>query len=559
MRWLPGLFLLMMFSHQTSFAALSSWVQGNVFVQGEAFELVVEAEEDGDLRIPEMDGLKILSRSTQSQTSIINGSISKVHRWIFTILPNQAGVLRIPPFQLGNEQTEEIQLEIADRKSHQMALPIDIAARVEPRQVYPQQQLILEIRLERGILVENESLTPPDLPNIPVKLLNQQNEQQVRNGRQLNVTTLRYAIFPQESGDLVIPALTYQGEAILASKGQSLFQGLNRHLGAKTQRVVLQTPSQQVRVIPVPRDAQGWWLPAQEMVLQEQWDPNPPVFRVGNSVSRQVRLRATGLLGEQLPELSMSTSTALKIYSDSAEVTTSNDNHWVTGERSQSFALVPTKPGKMKLPAIEINWWNLQTNQPKVARLPERTIEILPAALAPTQLQPLDTTVTTSTAEHLTTEEMNSDSRLWQSISAALLALWAGTTGLWFWTSKTQFSKPNNVPKVLQEESPKVRQAYRDALDALRSGNALRSRSALMIWLRSWHPSPETSWTDLCSEFPDAQAILKDLDRYCYGKDSRHWDSLGLLNWLCEIPANPRMKKRLSTPESESFWWRKSA
>ena len=559
MRWLTGLFLLMMFSYQTSFAALSSWVQGNVFVQGEAFELVVEAEEDGDLRIPEMDGLKILSRSTQSQTSIINGSISKVHRWIFTILPNQAGVLRIPPFQLGNEQTEEIQLEIADRKSHQMALPIDIAARVEPRQVYPQQQLVLEIRLERGVLVENESLTPPDLPNIPVKLLNQQNEQQVRNGRQLNVTTLRYAIFPQESGDLVIPALTYQGEAILASKGQSLFQGLNRHLGAKTQRVVLQTPSQQVRVIPVPRDAQGWWLPAQEMVLQEQWDPNPPVFRVGNSVSRQVRLRATGLLGEQLPELSMSTSTALKIYSDSAEVTTSNDNHWVTGERSQSFALVPTKPGKMKLPAIEINWWNLQTNQPKVARLPERTIEILPAALAPTQLQPLDTTVKTSTAEHLTTEEMNSDSRLWQSISAALLALWAGTTGLWFWTSKTQFSKPNNVPKVLQEESPKVRQAYRDALDALRSGNALRSRSALMIWLRSWHPSPETSWTDLCSEFPDAQAILKDLDRYCYGKDSRHWDSLGLLNWLCEIPANPRMKKRLSTPESESFWWRKSA
>ena len=559
MRWLTGLFLLMMFSYQTSFAALSSWVQGNVFVQGEAFELVVEAEEDGDLRIPEMDGLKILSRSTQSQTSIINGSISKVHRWIFTILPNKAGVLRIPPFQLGNEQTEEIQLEIADRKSHQMALPIDIAARVEPRQVYPQQQLVLEIRLERGVLVENESLTPPDLPNIPVKLLNQQNEQQVRNGRQLNVTTLRYAIFPQESGDLVIPALTYQGEAILASKGQSLFQGLNRHLGAKTQRVVLQTPSQQVRVIPVPRDAQGWWLPAQEMVLQEQWDPNPPVFRVGNSVSRQVRLRATGLLGEQLPELSMSTSTALKIYSDSAEVTTSNDNHWVTGERSQSFALVPTKPGKMKLPAIEINWWNLQTNQPKVARLPERTIEILPAALAPTQLQPLDTTVTTSTAEHLTTEEMNSDSRLWQSISAALLALWAGTTGLWFWTSKTQFSKPNNVPKVLQEESPKVRQAYRDALDALRSGNALRSRSALMIWLRSWHPSPETSWTDLCSEFPDAQAILKDLDRYCYGKDSRHWDSLGLLNWLCEIPANPRMKKRLSTPESESFWWRKSA
>ena len=78
MRWLLGLLLPMMFSHQTLYAALSSWVQGDVFVQGEAFELIVEAEEDGDLQLPEMDGLKILSRSTQSQTSIINGNISKL-------------------------------------------------------------------------------------------------------------------------------------------------------------------------------------------------------------------------------------------------------------------------------------------------------------------------------------------------------------------------------------------------------------------------------------------------------------------------------------------------
>ena len=188
--------------------------QGDVFVQGEAFELIVEAEKDKELQIPEMDERNLESEYS-SQTSIINGNISKAHRWIFTILPNQAGVLRIPPFQLGNEQTEEIQLDIADRKSHQMALPIEIAARVEPRQVYPQQQQVLEIRLERGIPVENESLTPPDLPNIPFKLLEQQNEQQVRNGRRLNVTTLRYAIFPQESGTL---------NPYLSGRGDSSFQ-----------------------------------------------------------------------------------------------------------------------------------------------------------------------------------------------------------------------------------------------------------------------------------------------------------------------------------------------
>jgi hypothetical protein len=558
MRWLTAFSLLMLFGCPTALATLSSWVQGNVFVQGEAFELIVEAEEDGDLQIPKMEGLKILSRSTQSQTSIVNGSFSKAHRWIFTVLPNQVGVLRIPPFQLGSELTEEIQLKIADRKNYQMAMPIEISAQIEPRQVYPQQQLVLEIRLERGIPVEDESLTPPDLPNVPVKLLDQQSEQQERNGRRLYVTTLRYAIFPQEIGNLEIPALTYQGNALLASKGQSLLKGLNRHLGTKTQRVVLQTPTQQVRVIPAPKDAQGSWLPAQKIVLQEQWDPNPPVYRVGDSVSRKIRLQATGLLGEQLPEWNMSMPDSLKVYSEPAEVQTNNDNHWVTGERFQSFALVPTKPGKLKLPAIEINWWNLKTNQPQIERLPERTIEVLPAALVPTQLQPLDATMTEPGAKVFASEGLKSNSWFWQSISTALLALWVGTLGLWFWISKHQLNRPDSASSDKSEEAPRVRQAYREALDALRCGNALRARNSILVWLRSWHPSHNPGWSDLCLEFPETQPILKDLDRYCYGKNPRHWDPSELLNWLCELPANPRKKEIQNTLETKRLWWRKS-
>ena len=555
MRWLWIFSLVLLNWAMPVQASLTAWVQGDVFVQGEAFDLMVEAEKDGDLVIPEFEGLSVLSKRTQSQTSIVNGQVSRAHRWIFTIVPDRAGLVQIPPFELGSERTEAIELDIATREEHQFALPIKISASIQPRQVYPQQQLILEVRLERGLPVENESLTPLELPNIPIRQLDQQTEQQVVNGRRVTTTILRFAIFPQTSGTLEIPALTYQGEAVLASQGQMRFQSFNRFVGAKTQRVVLRTEAQRVNVLPVPNEAQGWWLPAQEVVLQELWDPNPPVFRVGDSVSRQIRLRATGLLGEQLPEWSRELPDSLKAYADPAQVKTSNDNRWVIGDRIQSYAIVPSQPGTVTLPAVEVRWWNLQTSQMEVETLPARTVEILPAALAPPQLQPNASSVGLSPGTEWTSDLSPRPAGLWQWTSVGLLALWISTLGLWFWDRRRQ-RRSQPIPQVLPpEESPSARQAYRAAQEALRQADPRRARAALLGWLQTWHPAPHPRWGDLLQQFPEAHAALSDLDRRCYGPQPIDWDGSLLLNWLHQLPTHPQVSQDEPLRASSRIWW----
>jgi hypothetical protein len=539
-------------------AELTAWVQGDEFVQGESFELTVEAEADGQLQIPPLEGLTIVAQRQQSQTSIINGKVSRAHRWFFTVVPDKAGTLRIPAFALGTERSQPIELEIAERGSDQQTLPIEITSQVKTNEVYPQQQLLFEVRLERSLPVEDEALSPLDLPGVPIQAMQQQNEQQVIDGKQTSITTLRFAIFPQESGTLTIPSLTYQGEAVLSSKGQMRFNTFNRHVGAKTKKVVLRTKPHTIKVSPIPKEAQGWWLPAQEVVLQEVWSPDPPVFRVGDSVSRTIRLRATGVLGEQLPEWNRQLPESIKVYADPAEVSTNYDNLWVRGIRTQTYALVPSQAGTFTLPPVEVRWWNMQTDQIKVERLPARTVEVLPAAVTPSQvpqvssqdLQPITLVPET---------EIERNAPLWRGAALSSFALWVATVGLWFWQSRRRpapRTKPNAPP-----ENVSARQARQKAVHLLEKGTPTEIRAALLDWTQTWTAPPKPQMQSLVTQFPDQAALFKELERACYSSTANTPLARGeLSHWLQSVSADPTCSSsRAASSEQPPIWWHKQA
>jgi len=44
--------------------------------------------------------------------------------------------------------------------------------------------------------------------------------------------------------------------------------------------------------------------------------------------------------------------------------------------RQEKQALLPTAPGRYELPAVEVTWWNLNTDRPETTRLPARTVEV---------------------------------------------------------------------------------------------------------------------------------------------------------------------------------------
>jgi hypothetical protein len=92
----------------------------------------------------------------------------------------------------------------------------------------------------------------------------------------------------------------------------------------------------------------------------------------GNPVTLEVETKAVGATGSQIPSIaSQFSSDEFRIYPGKsfAEGTISPDGRTLQGRRVESFTLVPQYGGWLKIPAVNINWWNVRYNRPEVASL----------------------------------------------------------------------------------------------------------------------------------------------------------------------------------------------
>ena len=152
----------------------------------------------------------MLQRSTRSNTSYVNGERSHNRQLLMDITPRRTGTLRIPAFELGAARTAPIEVRVSD------PVPIDpdaaqvlFNAELDRDQVYVQGQVILTVRLQQAINLDNRSISELELPGTFVVPLEQQSFQRNVGGRPWLVHEVRYAIFPEQSGRLSIPSLTF--------------------------------------------------------------------------------------------------------------------------------------------------------------------------------------------------------------------------------------------------------------------------------------------------------------------------------------------------------------
>jgi hypothetical protein len=151
-------------------------------------------------------------------------------------------------------------------------------------------------------------------------------------------------------------------------------------LGGRGEPVRIASTALSVDVKPRPDGAgEGWFLPARNVDLVEQWEIASPVFRVGEPVERSVAIRASGLSGAQLPGLELPPIEGMKQYSEPAIDETASVGDEVVSIKLQKAALVPTQAGMVTLPAIELVWWDTEHDESRTAILPARTVEVLPA------------------------------------------------------------------------------------------------------------------------------------------------------------------------------------
>jgi hypothetical protein len=340
----------------------------------------------------------------------------------------------------------------------------------------------------------------------------------------------RYALFPQQSGLLTIEPVVFNGQIAQVS---SRFPGNPLMQNTRSKR--LRSEPLTINVSPKPlMPSSQLWLPARNITLTETWDDSPPVFKVGEAVTRTLTLTADGLMAAQLPEINVTLPEALKYYSDQAVVNDQKTGAGVIGSRQQKIAIIPAHEGQFTLPEIKLEWWNTQKRQSEILRLPQRTIQVMPAdgvtAGAAADQQSAAAAVGDATldneSDHAAPASLAGNyaaAYFWPGLSLVLLCGWLTT----FLIMRTRRSVVTSDAAVGQH--PDIVLSRKKVLSRLRqaclSNDAIATKETLLDWGKAHFTTDRVTSLAVIANLTNAGVAgqIETLNRTLYSKNSNDW------------------------------------
>ena len=510
-----------MMSSSVAAASFSATVKRNQLVAGESFELILESDDTRSFAAPDLSPLKpffeLIASKQVNRYSTLAGQARPINQWILTLLPKQTGFVIIPPLSLGALQTAPINLHVAEQQITQapQLAPVYIDTQLDQEQVYVQAQAVLTLRIYHAIpLFSDGNLTPLMLDSARVEPLgNPRTFEQHINGVRHGVIEMRYAIYPQQSGILTIPAQTFS--ATLAGHDPQSLTPFSARPGQRIE-VKSATIPLQVKAIPDSYPAQAIWLPARLVTLQQQWTPaledNP---LAGTALTRIISLQADGLPDSLLPAIAAPVSNAFKVYVDKPLLSRRYEEYGVVSQREERQAFVFEQAGEYNLAAIRLAWWNTVTDQLEYAELPPQGFKIKTTAAT----SALANTGLTSHSENLAVVSVQ-QLRVWQALSLALGVLSLCGFALW-WRARHQ-----PAIAIVTSSGPSPRSLHDDLKKACLANDPVGTRQALDAWVRQ-HPE---SLADMAARDETLSQALDSLNSALYSENDSDWQGKSL--WL---------------------------
>jgi hypothetical protein len=228
---------------------------------------------------------------------------------------------------------------------------------------------------------ESISAPQPSLPHTRVRLLDEQQYQTQEAGHNYLVVERRYAVHALQTGQLQLGGIRFRGHRATptAQSPYNRMAGPFEAPGAQPRLVRATSDQAELDVLPPPGDFNGkHWLPARNLQLVESGLNSAGALTAGRPATRHILLIADGLSAAQLPSLELELPEGIKQYPERPHDSDQVLREGVTGSRDTAITLVATDPGSYRLPALEIPWWNTETNRQEIARLPALTLQVSP-------------------------------------------------------------------------------------------------------------------------------------------------------------------------------------
>lgn len=345
-----------------------------------------------DFQLPPVAGADIANGGTSQSVSVANGltSASMSRTWYLTITGNKD--VRVGPITVsaGKEKcrTEPLTIKVSGQKNNASLPPAVTGNRSQQRsaapaqaggpgrpgddifvtlttdrdEVYVGQQVILTFGYWWGVRPwNNPTYTQPRTEGFwSERLGTDRNFSRVVDGRSYSVTEVRYALFPTRSGDLVI-------EPAELRFPQDMFDGFfNSSRRRRGPRVFRTNPvTVKVKELPEPRPDGFSGLVATDLNLRASISPDS--VGTGDPLTLKATLIADGFL-KGFEGMKVTAPEGVQIHDGTEDFHSEPARGRLASRMSLEKILVPKRAGELKLPALEVVWFDASADSYRTAR-----------------------------------------------------------------------------------------------------------------------------------------------------------------------------------------------
>ena len=498
-RALLGLFLITLATPSLA-ASLVAQLDRAQSALGQSVILTVTATDlEGELDFSALQqDFEILDTGSSRSVRMTNDVTQATQTWQLSLMPMRTGTLTVPSFSLAGVVSQPLSLDVQEAAADAgQGLDFELLLALDKTQAFVQEQVILSAKVYQSRSILEGSLSDPEASGVVMQRLgNDKSYTEQRGDRQYQVIERKYALFPQESGEVTIGPLR-----LLATIRDDSRSG--RSLFTPTRKIRVNSNTVTLTVDPrAASSSSSWWLPAQALSLTHDWSADPMQARVDEPITLTLQLSAKGLQGSQLPPIVPPELSQARIYPDQAEVRDQMLEDAVVSYRVEKWAIIPREAGDITLPPIRLEWFDTERQELRYATLPAQTLRVsgpanpapapppdqtVPAPIA-ADLAPAAVTPPIATADSPAAPVENATSPWWRWLALVAMAGWMLTGLLWALRARRArqpLRSPSSAP------TPRASVSLNGVKAACATGDAASVSEALLAWGKGrWPDNP---------------------------------------------------------------------
>ena len=381
-------------------------------VMGETFRLSYTINTHGarGFRVGDIADFDILSgpnQSSSSNISIINGVRTSSKKLTFTCIlrPKREGTFTIPAATVTVDgellTSKELTVKVLPQDQRSTQQPgaqqgrgaatsqtgqisnddLFIVASVNKKKVYEQEAVLLTYKIYTTVNLTNVSGKMPDLKGFHTQEVempkgNREFELEHYNGRNYRtIVWSQYVLFPQQSGQLEIPSITFEGT--VAQRVQSydpfdaFFNGGSSYVNVQRE---IRTPKLTVDVIPLPSGR-----PASYYGGVGSFNMTSTIstteLKENEAVTLKLVISGTGNMKLiKTPEVKFPAD--FEVYDPKVDNKFTLKTGGLSGNKVIEYLAIPRHGGEYTIPSVEFSYFDVQSGAYKTLSTPEYTLNV---------------------------------------------------------------------------------------------------------------------------------------------------------------------------------------